>query len=343
MEAYEEEKEKESEPQEPDLDHLLKEVREILDQKRDWQDGRSSSETLLPAVLPGRVFPPSANLPGEWEPNGRGDLDHLRPVYNVFILPADMRSITPQDLERFVPLKLTEEQEPAWLAHMQPLSGETPQRATMLGLASGDEQEHAAIKPAEKGKKKFHIKAGDITFYLVLVVIVSVVLFFMGNGGGPKSFAGFSVFTVLSSSMESEIPKGSLVVTKQVEPSELKIGDDITYLSNPTTTITHRIIGIVENYAGTGQRTFTTQGVMNREPDKQPVPAANVVGKVVYHNLAMGQAASFLKERWVILLVLVALVFGLCRTLKIALAKGETGTKKVKDPKSKKIRESHIK
>ena len=35
----------------------------------------------------------------------------------------------------------------------------------------------------------------------------------------PKSIAGISIFTVLTSSMENEIPKGSLVVAKYMEPS----------------------------------------------------------------------------------------------------------------------------
>ena len=58
----------------------------------------------------------------------------------------------------------------------------------------------------------------------------------------PKSIAGISIFTVLTSSMENEIPKGSLVVAKYMEPSELKIGDDITFMISETTKITHRII-----------------------------------------------------------------------------------------------------
>ena len=66
-------------------------------------------------------------------------------------------------------------------------------------------------------------------------------------------------------------------------PNTLQIGDDITYMANQTTSVTHRIVGIMENYENTGQRAFEAQGVMNSEPDRQPVPAVNVVGKVVYH------------------------------------------------------------
>ena len=255
-----------------------------------------------------------------------------RPVYNVYILPDDHRQITPQDLEHMVPLKITDENDlPAWLGELQP-GKEKPTKAA----APEPAPDHTNATPVQK-KRKLPFSMGDAVFYLVLIAVVVGVLFFLGNEGGPKSFAGYSVFTVLSGSMESEIPKGSLVVTKQVDSSELQIGDDITYLSNPTTTITHRIVGITERYADTGQRAFQTQGVMNSTPDKQPVPAANVVGKVIYHSLFLGKVASFLKEHWPVLLVLTVLLLGLFRTLKSALKKDvEDGLKK---PARKKVRQ----
>lgn len=85
---------------------------------------------------------------------------------------------------------------------------------------------------------------------------------------------------------EDVYSKAAPVVSRRTDPSTLEIGDDITFMTGETTTVTHRIIGIVENYADTGQRAFQTQGVMNRTPDSQLVPAVNVVGKVVFHSLA---------------------------------------------------------
>ena len=71
---------------------------------------------------------------------------------------------------------------------------------------------------------------------------------------------------------EDVYPKGAPVVSRRTDPSTLEIGDDITFMTGETTTVTHRIIGIVENYADTGQRAFQTQSVMNRTPDSQLVP-----------------------------------------------------------------------
>lgn len=158
---------------------------------------------------------------------------------------------------------------------------------------------------------------GSLAFYGALILLIVSALFIRAtSGGAPRSLAGFTGMIVLTESMQSEIPKGSLVIARQVEPKTLQIGDDITYMANQTTTVTHRIVGITENYENTGQRAFTTQGIMNAQPDRLPVPAANVVGKVVFHSVVLGMIAGFIGEYWLFLLFALAVVIGLAFILK---------------------------
>ena len=320
--------------EEVEMDWLMKEFDELHRRSRN-QEKASALQTPLPAGLPDEASSPGAK---ESAGGATAQLSGQRPVYNVLILPADTRKITLQDLEHMVPLEITDETAvPAWLAELRP-GKDKPAKAAGLEIVP----DHTKATPVQK-RRKLPFSIGEVVFYLVLIAVVVGVLFISGKESCPKSFAGYSAFTVLSGSMESEIPKGSLVVTKQVDPSELQIGDDITYLSNPTTTITHRIVGITENYADTGQRAFTTQGVMNSAPDKQPVPAANVVGKVMYHSLFVGRAVSFLKEHWLVLLVLTVLMLGLFHALKVAFGKDGTDTEDgLKKPARKKIRQGAI-
>lgn len=162
-----------------------------------------------------------------------------------------------------------------------------------------------------KGSSKKKSLWKDVAFYAVLVALVIGVLIFKSNGNGaPTSFAGYSAFTVLSESMQSEIPKGSLVITKQIEPQGLNIGDDITYMNGPDTTVTHRIIGIIEQYQDTGQRAFITKGIMNDDPDKAPVPAVNIVGKVVFHDYTLGQILEFIQQYWYFIILFLVLFSG---------------------------------
>ena len=166
-------------------------------------------------------------------------------------------------------------------------------------------------------RKKKHPWIGDLIFYILLFgMVIGALILKDIRKDIPKSIAGISIFTVLTSSMENEIPKGSLVVAKYMEPSELKIGDDITFMISETTTITHRIIGIVENYEQTGQRAFETKGTMNKDKDKLPVPAVNVIGKVVYHNYTLGRITDFISQNIIIILVMVVLIWVLSYVLK---------------------------
>lgn len=168
-----------------------------------------------------------------------------------------------------------------------------------------------------KEKKTAISVLGNILFYVAIIgVVVGAFLAKSGSGGSPTMIAGYSAFTVLSSSMEDTYPKGSLIVTRSVDTNELEIGDDITYMASATSSITHRIIGITENYLDTGARAFETQGTMNKNPDKDPVAAANVVGKVIFCSTVLGKAASFVSANWPLLIFFVVVLAVLFAFLK---------------------------
>ena len=176
--------------------------------------------------------------------------------------------------------------------------------------------QHSASAKAGPKKGRAGKIIGECVFYgLLLLLLLGAVFVRTTSDGSPRSLAGYSGMIVLTDSMQSEIPKGSLVITKTVDPQSLQIGDDITYMANQTTSVTHRIVGITENYENTGQRAFQTQGIMNREPDKQTVPAINVVGKVVFHSEVLGTVASFIGQYWPLLLFILAVAFGLLYVL----------------------------
>ena len=186
-------------------------------------------------------------------------------------------------------------------------------------LASSEDDTEAPVSPApapeqapepKKEERGALTVAKDIGFYL-LIVLLLVLLFLTRarSDGSPTGIGGYYGMIVLSGSMEDEIPVGSLVIAKHVDPQTLEIGDDITYMANQTTSVTHRIIGITEDYEGTGQRGFETKGTMNKEADSRIVMAANVVGIVVFHSLAIGKAATFVNSQWPYLLFVMGVLF----------------------------------
>jgi len=161
---------------------------------------------------------------------------------------------------------------------------------------------------------------GDILYYLLLAAFVVGVFLFRGAGGGaPVRVMGFSAMRVLTGSMGEVLPQGSLIITRAVDAEDLQVGDDITYMASEETTVTHRIVAITEDFNGTGERAFTTQGTENASPDGAPVPAQNVVGKVIFHSLLLGKVFGFLRAQWPWALALAALTTALIAALRVLI------------------------
>jgi len=165
-------------------------------------------------------------------------------------------------------------------------------------------------------------------FYFTLAAIVFGAFLFSGDPTGPpQDIAGFSAMTVLTRSMQSELPQHSLIVTHKVDPQRIQIGDDITFLTPNNSTITHRVIEILENHHNSGMRSFRTQGIENANPDTELVLAQNVIGRVIFHNLTIGRTVHLIRNNVLIAgigLALLALVIVLTKLLCTVLSPKNT-------------------
>lgn len=174
--------------------------------------------------------------------------------------------------------------------------------------------------------KKLISKIMNALFYVVMIFIIVLIYLFANNqaeSGPPRNFFGYSPMTILTTSMQSVLPKDSLIITKYVDPESLVVGDDITFLLENNTTMTHRIIEIHENIEGTSERGFKTQGVDNPLPDEEIVYAPNVIGKVIYNSLLIGQILLLIRENIILVFILLVLIIWLIYYLKqyVALRK----------------------
>ena len=133
-----------------------------------------------------------------------------------------------------------------------------------------------------------------VLFYGLLVCLVGGAFLF--SRGEKKPIFGYSFLNVVTWSMESVIPQGSMVIVRQTPPADIRIGDDITYMKDAETLVTHRVIGITENFEGSGERGFETQGVDNDTPDFAIVPAVHVVGVVRTHIPRVGNWLEWLRN-----------------------------------------------
>ena len=176
----------------------------------------------------------------------------------------------------------------------------------------------AVLPPAEKPRSRVRNIIGGTVFYMFLAALVlGVYLFGMGDpAAAPRAVGGFAAMTVLTRSMHDVLPQNALIVTRSVDPHTLQIGDDITFLTPQNTTITHRIVDVVPNYRNTGAPGFQTQGTMNPRPDAEIVPAVNVVGQVIFHNLMIGNAVLFIRTNLILVGVMLAIAVAIIIVLR---------------------------
>ena len=165
--------------------------------------------------------------------------------------------------------------------------------------------EHSAGEcSVDESRAKTVLQAKKKVILTAMAVLLLLVLVFGAVALNSNNFFGYSFFAVLSNSMYDEIPKGSLIVVRQTDPQSLKVGDTITYKRDRTTTVTHRVVEIHENYNDSGTRGFTTMGINNADPDTGIVYADSVIGLVSYCIPGLGSVLTYIMDNIKIICIL---------------------------------------
>lgn len=133
---------------------------------------------------------------------------------------------------------------------------------------------------AARGLKRFIALLSSLA--LVLVMALAVVSFV------PRVF-GYMSFAVLSGSMEPELPVGSMVFVRQIEPADIAVGDNATFYRSDGAVVTHQVYQIdpVAQMIG-------TQGIANINADgsimhdAEQTPFSSVIGTVSFCDPYLG-------------------------------------------------------
>lgn len=120
----------------------------------------------------------------------------------------------------------------------------------------------------------------------ILTIILIALLAIIGVqrvSNNKMAVAGFRIFTVITESMVPKYQVGDAIFTQTIEPSQIKVGDDITYLGTAESfkdkIVTHRVIKIEKGEDGL--YIFQTKGIANDEPDPK-INESQIYGKVIY-------------------------------------------------------------
>jgi len=149
----------------------------------------------------------------------------------------------------------------------------------------------AKKSPAQEKQKSLFMQVWNV----FTTVLVAVVVVLAATLAGVR-LTGLQVFTVLSGSMEPVYHVGALIYVKSIDPAELVVGDDITFLLDEDTVATHRIIEVVPDENDPSTLRFRTQGVANEHEDGSLVHYKNVIGKPVFTIPLLGYVANYIQN-----------------------------------------------
>ena len=143
------------------------------------------------------------------------------------------------------------------------------------------------------------------------VLVAFVVLLAILLHGLP--LIGLRPYAVLSGSMETVYPTGSVIYVKAVDPAKLAVGDTITFQTVGNILATHRIIELVPDEDDPSVVRFRTKGDENDIADGSLVAYDCVIGKPVFCIPLLGYLATYLSYppgRYVGIAVAIALTLG---------------------------------
>jgi signal peptidase len=166
--------------------------------------------------------------------------------------------------------------------------------ATVPTLATGSlatvsrRVRRGAAARARAGESLLHYLAVSLSAaLLVLILAIAAAVI------GVPALVGGTAMTVLTQSMEPNLPPGTLVVIRPTPVDEIKVGDVITYQihSGEAAVVSHRVIS--KTYAE-GEVSFLTQGDNNDAPDPDPVQPLQIRGTLWYSLPLLGWVNNIL-------------------------------------------------
>lgn len=139
------------------------------------------------------------------------------------------------------------------------------------------------------GKTIKKVWNGFTTILVAVVMILAILL------AGVR-LVGLRPLAVLSGSMEPTYHVGSLIYVREVDYTQLQVGDVITFMLDEDTLATHRIVEVVPDDEEVSVIRFRTKGDANDAEDGSLVHYKNVVGTPVFTIPQLGYLANYIQN-----------------------------------------------
>ena len=139
-----------------------------------------------------------------------------------------------------------------------------------------------------RARQRRRAEASSFPAGWVITALVAVVIVWFAVGLFP-----FHAALVGSGSMRPAMDAGDIAIIAKTQADAIKLGDIIQFQKADEATVLHRVV----SSQGAGQaRVFTTKGDANDEPDRDPVAAADVAGRVAFTVPKIGWVAILAKQ-----------------------------------------------
>ena len=125
---------------------------------------------------------------------------------------------------------------------------------------------------------------GDILYILMflLVVFMLLIVIMQRTTNNSLTIGGFRMFSVATGSMVPVYNVGDILISKEIDAEDIKVGDDLVYQGKKGTfagkVVTHRVNSIEKQEDGNYK--IITQGVANTAEDPE-IDQTQVYGKII--------------------------------------------------------------
>jgi len=138
------------------------------------------------------------------------------------------------------------------------------------------------------------------TFLFLVVVLMLLVVIMQRVTDNSITVGGIRMFTVATGSMKPIYEVGDVLISKEVEPEEIKLGDDIVYKGEKSSfygkIITHRVISIEKQEDGNYK--IVTKGTANQQEDPE-INQTQVYGKIIYKVKSLSYIGRLIQDIYI--------------------------------------------
>ena len=168
---------------------------------------------------------------------------------------------------------------------------------------------------------------GNILYALIVTIVILMLLIvimqrFTNNN---ITIAGIRIFAVETGSMIPVYEVGDILISKQIKPENIKIGDDLVYKGKEGSykgkVVTHRVIDI--DKMEDGNYKIITKGVANTAQDPE-INQTQVYGKVIFNAKILNLISKLVRNTYAFYIMMaIPIVILICANVKNIINMGK--------------------